>query len=239
MNHHTKPRTGLWILAYMIIFSFSQQAAFLLIINYTMNKNHIVFEQASQLVYANQTPLVLAMSALIGLPLLFLMIRWRRLSWSDMVFEKKVRLKQLLGLFAVGIVLNILAGWFLNFLQMIPGSSSLFEAYQQSMVGMSPQSDPRQLILLLGIVVPIYEEVLFRGLVFREFAAVIPVRWAIFAQALLFGVWHTTLIQGVYAFVLALFLGRLYLRYHSIWATCAIHCGFNTAAFLWIYFFKI
>lgn len=235
MKANTKSHAGLWIIAYMLVFSFSQQAALLFAVNQIMKKEHLSFEAATQLVSVSHTPLVLALSALIGLPLLFMIIRWRNLSWSNMVFQKPMRFQRLLILFFLGIGLNFLASVFLYFVQLIPGLAAWFEAYQQSMKGMLPQSDPRQLIILLGIIVPIYEEVLFRGLVFRELATTIPIKWAIVAQALLFGFWHSTFIQGAYAFVLALLLGRLYLRYHSIAAACAVHCGFNTATYLWIF----
>lgn len=227
------PHSGLWIIIYMLIFSLSQQLAFYVVTRLNMDHGAVSFEQAGQWVSANQVPFVLAFSALIGLPLLFITVYQRR--WDAMIFQRKIKLGRIVALFLLGMLFNYIASLVLLVLQQFSGLKPWFEAYRQSMDAMVPNQDPRQLILLLGLVVPIYEEVLFRGLIFREFAAAIPIKWAIIAQALLFGVWHSTLIQGIYAFVLGLLLCRTYLRHQSIWAACAIHCGFNTASYWWLY----
>jgi len=230
--------SGLWILLYMFVFSFSQQLSMALVTWYTMDQRKLTLEQAGRLVRDQQVPVVLAISALIGLPLMFLIMYKRKIPWEQAVWQKKISLKKLAGLFLGGILINQIAGIFLYLLQLLPGLDSLFLAYQESMETMVPEQDPRQLIILLGLIVPIYEEVLFRGLIFREFAVIAPVKLAIAAQAILFGVWHSTIIQGLYAFILGIVLCRVYLRHQSIWAACAVHCGFNTANFLLLYFLR-
>lgn len=228
-------RSGLWIVGYMLLFNLSQQTALLVVIQRAMSKGFYSFEQASQFVLDNQGPLVMAVSALIGLPLLFLVVFLRGLKWHQVIRQGKVLPGTLGRLLLLGMAMNLLAGIILTLLGQVPIFSSWIEAHAEAMNMLAPAVDPRQMILLVGIVVPIYEEVLFRGLVFREMRHILPVNWAIILQALLFGVWHASLIQGIYAFLLALVMGRVYLRYQSIWGPIAVHCGFNSASYLLLY----
>ena len=229
---------GIWVVLYMFIFSLVQQLALAICIQGTMNTRGSTYQRALEIASETQVPFVLALSALIGLPLLFLVVYLRKQPWSLLVFQNKLKWSQLAGLFLFGILLNQAASWILYLLQRIAPLEGFFQTYAQSMDFLTLTHDPRQMILLMGIVVPVYEEVLFRGLVFSEFAKMAPLRAAIVAQALIFGIWHATLVQGFYAFTLGLLLGWLYWRFRSVWASIAVHCGFNMASFLLLWFLK-
>jgi hypothetical protein len=223
---------GVWIIIYMFVFSLVQQMALAICVQGTMNTRGITYEQALDLAAKTQVPFILALSALIGLPIFFLLVTLRKESWPSLIFQKLLGWRQAAGLFLLGILLNQAATWILYMLQSIPALENVFRTYLQSMDTMTLSSDPRQMILLMGVVVPVYEEVLFRGLVFSEFAKMAPVKAAMIAQALIFGIWHGTLIQGIYAFLLGILLGRVYIKYRSVWASIAVHCGFNIASYL-------
>ena len=81
---------------------------------------------------------------------------------------------------------------------------------------------------LLGIVGPIFEEILFRGLIFGELRKITPVKIALVIQALLFGAYHLNLVQGVYAFLLGLLIGYVYYRSNSIIAPILMHVSINS-----------
>jgi membrane protease YdiL (CAAX protease family) len=49
-------------------------------------------------------------------------------------------------------------------------------------------------------------------------------------QAVLFGIYHMNLIQGVYAFVLGIILGFTAEYFHSIWAAILLHACVNGSA---------
>ena len=49
-------------------------------------------------------------------------------------------------------------------------------------------------------------------------------------QAVLFGIYHMNLIQGVYAFVLGMILGFTAEYFHSIWAAVLLHACVNGSA---------
>ena len=85
-------------------------------------------------------------------------------------------------------------------------------------------------LLGLGMLVPLAEELMFRGLIYTRIRKRIPTGAAIFFSALLFALFHGNVIQMVFAFPLALILAWLYER--SGWFACplAFHMGANLTA---------
>ena len=79
----------------------------------------------------------------------------------------------------------------------------------------------------VGVIVPIAEELIFRGLVYRRLREYSQVGWAAFISALIFGIYHGNLVQGVYAFCLGLLLVYVYERYHSMLAPILLHAAAN------------
>ena len=87
-------------------------------------------------------------------------------------------------------------------------------------------------IVFAGILIPIVEELIFRGLTYRR------LRWylnpvpAMLLSALFFGAVHGNLLQGIYAFILGMLLAFTYERFHSILAPILIHAGANILSVL-------
>lgn len=78
------------------------------------------------------------------------------------------------------------------------------------------------------ILPPLAEEIIFRGLTMRLFRrAGAPFFVANILQAVLFGVFHQNLVQGIYAFILGLALGFITNHYHSLVTAMAFHAAFN------------
>src|SRR5690606_21596465 len=75
---------------------------------------------------------------------------------------------------------------------------------------------------------PIYEELIFRGLVLRMAQKFTSKFWiANTFQAILFGIVHLNLLQGIYAFALGLILGYFYQKYQSLYVPILMHMIFN------------
>lgn len=83
------------------------------------------------------------------------------------------------------------------------------------------------LIIYSVILAPIVEEIVFRGLTFRYARYALPFWLANIWQALLFGVMHMNLMQGIYAFVIGLFLGFICHRGRGIKYSIPVHIVFN------------
>lgn len=83
------------------------------------------------------------------------------------------------------------------------------------------------IIIAVGIVAPFIEEIIFRGLVYSELRKISSVTVTIVIQALLFGIYHMNIVQGVYAAFFGVILGIIVYKTDSIWAPILTHCAFN------------
>ena len=87
----------------------------------------------------------------------------------------------------------------------------------------------------LGIMVPFAEEIVFRGAIQRVLQNALGERnrWiAIVVSALIFGIIHFNLAQGLHAFLIGLLLGWLYSKTGSILPGFVFHWVNNTVAYL-------
>lgn len=85
-------------------------------------------------------------------------------------------------------------------------------------------------ILVLGILSPIMEELLFRGLVYRRFKEMMSLIASLVWSSILFAMFHGNLAQGIYGFVSGLFLCYVYERYGTFLAPLLTHMFCNIAA---------
>ncbi len=90
-------------------------------------------------------------------------------------------------------------------------------------------------IIGLGIVAPITEELIFRGLTYRRMRQLFPVWAAVFLSALLFAVYHGNPIQMLFSFPMAVVLALVYEHGKLFLFPVLFHMGSNlTAIFLQI-----
>lgn len=80
--------------------------------------------------------------------------------------------------------------------------------------------------LYIGLIGPICEEVMFRGVLMKELKP-LGRNFAIVTSALVFGLFHDDLVQGFFAFLFGLVLGYVAMEYSLIWSI-ALHI-FNNA----------
>ncbi len=84
--------------------------------------------------------------------------------------------------------------------------------------------------LLASFVVPVYEEIFFRGLIHNGLANRLGVWGAIIVSSAIFGLFHGFPIQIITAFLLGLVLGWLYEKTNSLWAPTICHVVNNGLA---------
>ena len=87
----------------------------------------------------------------------------------------------------------------------------------------------------IGLMVPIAEEIVFRGAIQHTLQVALGKRYhwiAIVISALIFGFIHFNLAQGVHAFVIGLLLGWMYYRTGSILPGLVFHWVNNSVAYL-------
>lgn len=77
------------------------------------------------------------------------------------------------------------------------------------------------------LVAPVAEELLFRQVFYKRMRRFLPVFWAVIVSALLFGIYHGNLVQGIYAFLMGCFLALVYEWSGSILAPMLFHMVAN------------
>lgn len=88
-------------------------------------------------------------------------------------------------------------------------------------------------VLATVIMAPLVEELMFRGVTLQlANRAGLPFILGNIIQAVLFGVYHGNLVQGVYAGILGLVLGYVAHRYRSLWASILLHLVFNLSSII-------
>lgn len=98
-------------------------------------------------------------------------------------------------------------------------------------------------ILYTGILMPIIEELIFRGVVFKLTRRFLNFVWSMIISAFLFGIYHGNLVQFVYAGLIGLLLAWLYEKFDSIKAPVMAHMLMNivvcaltkTGGFAWMF----
>ena len=119
-----------------------------------------------------------------------------------------------------GILCVFLGGQFLSQM-MLSVTELLLNLFGYSILGgleaLSVDFGDFSMFLYAGILAPVTEEILFRGLVQRSLMP-FGKRFAIFCSAFTFGLFHGNLVQTPFAFLVGLVLGYVAAEYNIFWA---------------------
>ena len=180
---------------------------------------------------ANLLPLVLIASIVVTLPLYYLVYRRRKQDLHNFFQVRLVNPLILLLILIFGVSINVLIDYLLSVIQNAPVFSRFFDQYS-GISDMLLGGDFLSSLLVTGIAVPIFEELLFRGFIFGELRRLMPIPVAILLQGLLFGIYHFNLIQSTYAMLIGFMLGFVYYRTGSILAPILLHASFNSSSLI-------
>lgn len=125
------------------------------------------------------------------------------------------------------IILAIATGQFLNDLINGLHLNDLFTGYSE----VSEQAFSGQpvglMILVVGIIGPICEELMFRGIVFHRLKDWVKPQAAIAISALLFGIYHGNVVQFFYATCMGVMLAVIYDKTGTLWISIVAHIAAN------------
>lgn len=123
----------------------------------------------------------------------------------------------------------------MNNLIIIGNLSSYSESYEQTATALYSASMGMQ-ILCLGILAPIAEELVFRGLMYRRMREDTGFVAAVIYSAAVFGLFHGNLVQMIYGTVMGLMLAYVCEKYGSVLAPIIAHITANLISILATYF---
>ena len=87
-------------------------------------------------------------------------------------------------------------------------------------------------ILLYGVVSPLAEEMVFRGIVYNRLKRFFNNSIAIIGSAVLFGVYHGNIVQASYGFLLGMLIAFFYERYGSFAVPVLLHSIANVSVYV-------
>lgn len=123
----------------------------------------------------------------------------------------------------------------INNLMIIGNISTVGDEYVTMMEGFYSAPLAVQIVSLV-ILVPICEELVFRGLIFKRIRETSSYRRAAFHSALIFGLMHMNLVQMFYGFFLGFVFAYLYEKYGSVKAPVLAHITANLVSVTGMYY---
>lgn len=91
-------------------------------------------------------------------------------------------------------------------------------------------------LVLYGVLSPMAEELIFRGIVFSRMKRYLPVTVSALLSAALFGIYHGNIVQALYGFLAGCVLALVYHKSGSFTLTVALHGMMNMTGFLLTYY---
>lgn len=146
-------------------------------------------------------------------------------------WKQVLKPQRILGIVGCGLLLQVALSMALTLI--LPLFPKIQENY--SLVMNALGSESILLILCVCILAPIGEELIFRGLSLRILKKAFPWWFAVLLQAVLFGIYHLNLVQGIYATLLGILLGYTAHRYGSVVPGILLHMAVNCSSYLLMY----
>ncbi len=199
---------------------------------YTMRKFPHAFEAASEeqaYEYLNQileailpySTQIGAVAALITIPCLIRMMKKDNFQKTVTEFSK---IK-----YVYATIMSIAVSIGLNNILLLANVAEFSESYQESAELLYAPSFPVQ-IVCLGIIYPVMEELLFRGLIFRRIRKNSIAFYAIISSALFFGAYHGNSVQMIYGTLCGIMLAYFCEKTGSMKAPIIGHIAMNMTA---------
>lgn len=212
------------ILLYSVIYLVLQVCTsfIIMIVDIIKYRNIKTLAQIVNMVY-EKTYILLIVSIVISLFIYYLILRKKDKNLWQRCGFRKVSLKNSVLIIIMALSTTFIASSFIyNTKNIFTDYSSISENMVKGM-----QSIPG--IISVVIIAPIFEEILFRGLIFNELRKNMNIVASIIIQALLFGLFHGNLAQGIYAAILGAIAAIIYVWTKSIVSNMTLHICFNIA----------
>ena len=128
-----------------------------------------------------------------------------------------------------GLILVMGAGFahFANMFVNMIGSFLNAEEYQETMSQLTDGKSMFFLIVCMGIIAPLAEEIVFRWLIYLRLRDYMRMGAAAVISGLIFGIYHGNLVQAVYASLLGIVFAYILDISGCLWSSVLLHMGAN------------
>lgn len=200
---------------------------------YYVGKN--IFESNGQIstgsdIMGTQTVLIMLFTMIITIPIMIVLMKKDEDFKGFRTYKEHYRQVDFKG-FVLLIPLGICACLGLTKLVTIFPIDNIIGSYEKVAASYN-QSNILLRFLVLCILVPIAEELVYRGLFYKRLKEYNEMTIAAYIAALVFGVVHMNLVQGIYATLSAAILIFVYEKYKTILAPIFLHMVINIMALI-------
>ena len=235
-------KTSGWVLLFMAIYFIAQ--AFIGLITgivFAFSRGFMAAAQSQTLdqvklaediagFVAQFTPVILIIAVAMSFPLYLLIGKLRKRPLLKTSGFNKISAINTGILVAAGISTSLVIGFGLGLLKEVSFLKNAFTSHEKLTGSLLGGNNFIIIIFTVGILVPIFEEILFRSLVFNEIRRNTSLVVAVIIQGLLFGLYHLNVIQGIYASLVGILFGLAYVWLRSIWAPILLHVFMNSTS---------
>ena len=171
-------------------------------------------------------------SMLLLIPIYLFYVYWRKRKNIQVLDLSRISFAQVVNAFAIVLGSIGLTQIWMAVLSQLDPSSALgiqFQRYIDLMKHFEP-SEGWMMVLEIAttvILVPIGEELLFRGIIQDEMRRAFPPAFAVVATSLVFAIFHGNFIQGSYVFFVGLALSLAYHLTNNFYIPIGMHIVFN------------
>ena len=141
---------------------------------------------------------------------------------TDSVKLSAVKIKYVPKFISIGIITNILVSIFLFLI------TWRFPEAAKYAVNMGKYGGPISMIVCVGVLAPLCEEIVFRYFIYNSARKNTSVLFAVILSSVLFGISHNNIIQSSYACIFGLIFCAYNIKYKSILPGIIIHSAINS-----------
>lgn len=171
--------------------------------------------------------LILFVSAVLSLALCFLVYKLRKIPIADHLKWRIPPARLIFSAIPTGLSIEFVSIFLFSITAIFFKKSA--ESYESMVQGLveSPFA-----FIVIGIIAPIVEDLIFRGFILNELRKDYSLKTALIIQAVLFGVMHLNVAQGLYAVLAGLVLGLIAVEAKSVIPAIIGHIVMNSSALL-------
>ncbi len=171
----------------------------------------------SDFLWSNKTLFSFSISV-ISVSIYYLIFKLRKKSLLKVCSFSKIRAKGILGITAMGISMSLFTTCFTG----ISAVNRAFPQFETYMKGFFESKGSVFILLIMLVVLPMFEEIIFRGMIFNELKTNLPIVPAVIIQAVIYGVLQFNPVLGTYAAVGSIIYVLPYIWSRSLWGSILV-----------------
>ena len=141
-------------------------------------------------------------------------------------FSLKLKTGKAVSILLLGISMQFVVGLLINLMSSLPFYDGMMQKHEEVTGGLM-NNNIILTFICVAVLVPITEEIVMRGLVYKKMKECSPRMFAIIFQAAVFGLIHGNLLQFLYATFLGIILASIYDWCGTLLAPILLHMSFN------------